>query len=58
MRGPLCKPVLVDQFKLKIHRETREVPVYELTVAKGGPKLPPYKEGHGRLDAAPSKCIL
>src|SRR5579863_8272805 len=28
-----------DRFQLKIHLETREVPVYELTVAKGGPKL-------------------
>jgi uncharacterized protein (TIGR03435 family) len=28
-----------DRFNLTIHREMKELPVYELTVAKGGPKL-------------------
>jgi len=28
--------LLEDRFKLQIHRETRELPVFELTVAKGG----------------------
>jgi uncharacterized protein (TIGR03435 family) len=45
MRGPMLQGVIEDRFKLKLHRETREVPAYELTVAKGGPKLPPFKEG-------------
>ncbi len=31
--------LLEDRFKLKVHRETREVPVYALTVARGGPRL-------------------
>ena len=31
--------ILEDRFKLKIHQETREVPVYELNVAKGGLKI-------------------
>jgi len=31
--------LLRDRFRLTIHRETKELPVYELTVAKGGPKL-------------------
>lgn len=31
--------LLVDRFQLKFHRETRELPVYALIVAKGGPKL-------------------
>jgi uncharacterized protein (TIGR03435 family) len=39
MRGPMMQALLEDRFHLKIHRETREVPVYELTVAKGGPML-------------------
>jgi uncharacterized protein (TIGR03435 family) len=39
MRGPLMQALLEDRFKLKIHRETREVPVFELTVAEGGPEL-------------------
>jgi bla regulator protein BlaR1 len=49
MRGPMMQSLLEDRFKLKIHRETREVPVYELTVAKGGPKL--------RV-AQPGSCVI
>jgi bla regulator protein blaR1 len=37
--------LLSDRFKLKVHFETREMPVYALTVAKGGPKLTPAKDG-------------
>jgi len=45
MRGPMMQALLEDQFKLKVHRETREVPVYELTIAKRGPRLRTTKEG-------------
>jgi uncharacterized protein (TIGR03435 family) len=41
----MLQGVLDDHFKLKAHRETRQVPVYELVVAKGGSKLPPAKPG-------------
>ena len=33
--------LLADRFKLKVHFETREMPAFELVVAKGGPKLTP-----------------
>lgn len=33
--------LLRNRFHLAIHREPRELPFYELTVAKGGPKLQP-----------------
>jgi uncharacterized protein (TIGR03435 family) len=33
--------LLADRFKLKMHFETREMSVYELTVAKGGAKVKP-----------------
>lgn len=33
--------LLRDRFQLTIHRETKELPIYVLTVAKGGPKLHP-----------------
>ena len=36
---------LEDRFKLRVHRETEEGPVYWLTAAKGGVKLQPLKEG-------------
>ena len=46
-RAPISDPklqrmlqnLLAERFKLVLHRETKEVPVYELTVAKGGSKL-------------------
>ena len=36
--------LLADRFQLRFHRETRQLPVYRLTVAKGGPKLAQAKE--------------
>ena len=41
----MTQTLLEDRFKLKVHRETRELPVYDLTAAKGGIKLQPPKEG-------------
>ena len=45
MEGPMLQALLGDRFKLKLHHETREVPVYDLVVAKGGPKLTPFVQG-------------
>jgi uncharacterized protein (TIGR03435 family) len=45
MRGPMMQALLEDRFQLKIHRETRDVAVYALTVAKGGPKLQIAQKG-------------
>jgi len=45
MRGPMMQTLLEDRFQLKIRRETREVPVYIMTGAKGGPKLHRTVEG-------------
>jgi len=35
----MMQAVLADRYQLKAHHETREMPVYELVVAHGGPKL-------------------
>ena len=35
----LVQALLVERFQLKIHREVKEIPVYALVIAKGGPKL-------------------
>ena len=35
----MLQTLLADRFKLSLHRETRELPVYALVVEKGGPKL-------------------
>jgi uncharacterized protein (TIGR03435 family) len=45
MRGPMLRALLEDRCHLKVHRETREGPVYELAVVKGGAKIQPMKEG-------------
>ncbi len=45
MQGPMMRALLADRFQLKIHRETREIAVYNLTVARGGPKLQPTEPG-------------
>jgi uncharacterized protein (TIGR03435 family) len=37
----MMQSLLEDRFQLKFHRETKEMPIYALTIAKGGPKLPP-----------------
>jgi len=44
MWGPMTQALLEDRFKLRLHREARDIPVYALVIAKGGPKLQPAKE--------------
>jgi uncharacterized protein (TIGR03435 family) len=39
MNGPMLQAFLEDRLKLKIRRETREIPVYKLTVTQGGARL-------------------
>lgn len=37
----MLRALLADRFKLKVHSTTKQLPEYELVVAKGGPKLKP-----------------
>jgi len=39
----MLRSLLADRFKLAVHNETKEAPIYELIVAKNGPKLQPAK---------------
>jgi uncharacterized protein (TIGR03435 family) len=51
----MVQSLLEDRFRLKVHHETRELPVYTLVAAKGGPKLPAPKEGSCvSADASPN----
>ena len=49
--APGLRAVLSDRFKLKFHHETKEIPVYFLMIAKGGPHLRDLKEGQAAFDA-------
>ena len=45
----MVRALLAERFKLVCHSETRELPVYALVVAKGGPKLTPSKSNGLRI---------
>lgn len=60
----MLQALLADRFHLKVHRETRELPVYVLTVAKKGLKLKKADAAeefrvmfHPSVDAAGQKMI-
>jgi uncharacterized protein (TIGR03435 family) len=38
-RSSMLQPLLADRFHLKVHFETKDFPVYNLVLAKGGPKF-------------------
>jgi uncharacterized protein (TIGR03435 family) len=48
MEGPMLQALLADRFQLLVHRETRQLPVYELSVARGGVKM---------KTTAPAECV-
>ncbi len=55
----LLQPLLEDRFKLRFHRETKQLPVYSMIVAKGGPKMKVHAGDdeptmRGRLDSGKS----
>jgi hypothetical protein len=41
----MLQTLLVDRFKLAVHRETRQITEYKLVVAKNGPKIHEVKGG-------------
>jgi uncharacterized protein (TIGR03435 family) len=45
LEGAMLQDLLQNRFHLKTHRETREAPVYALTVAGGGLKMKPAEPG-------------
>jgi uncharacterized protein (TIGR03435 family) len=55
-RSEMLLPVLADRFGLKYHHETRELEVYTLVVAKGGPKLKESAMAPAGGDDSPSSA--
>ncbi|HWF47770.1 MAG TPA: TIGR03435 family protein [Bryobacteraceae bacterium] len=52
--------LLIERFRLVVHREKREMPVFELIVARGGPKLKdtsaqPIQKSHDPATTSPLK---
>ena len=45
MKGPMMQALLEERFKLRLHREAKEISVYELTVGKDGANLQPARAG-------------
>ena len=57
----LLRSLLADRFKLKTHTETRELPVYDLVLARSdgrlGPELKPSKSDCSKADgSSPSRA--
>jgi uncharacterized protein (TIGR03435 family) len=50
----MLQRLLAVRFQLALHRESQEFPVYELVVAKGGPKLPAARTGQPIVRAGES----
>jgi uncharacterized protein (TIGR03435 family) len=56
----MLQDLLADRFQLRFHRETKEMPIYALTVEKGGPKLQPHEAqsaGDPWIDQAQEKFL-
>jgi uncharacterized protein (TIGR03435 family) len=45
----MLQTLLAERFKLAMHSETRELPVYALVVGKSGPKIQEVTEGIGTM---------
>jgi uncharacterized protein (TIGR03435 family) len=59
VRQQMAQTLLADRFKLAVHHETKQFPIYTLVVAKGGPKIheakpdDDYKNGLTGFDGKP-----
>jgi uncharacterized protein (TIGR03435 family) len=49
----MTQTLLADRFKLALHRETRQLPIFALVVAKGGPKIQATAPGAANTNGGP-----
>jgi bla regulator protein BlaR1 len=52
---PMMRALLADRFHLQVHTEKKDMPVYALVVAKGGPKLKESASGAQKMLTLGSK---
>jgi uncharacterized protein (TIGR03435 family) len=57
-RQHMLQVLFADRLALKIHRETRELPIYTLVFAKSGPKLQETKPANPGPNAAPISAAV
>ncbi|HVW08231.1 MAG TPA: TIGR03435 family protein [Bryobacteraceae bacterium] len=57
---PMLQALLKERFNLQAHPETKELPVYDLVVLKGGPKIQPADPGRPFTQPArlPGACCM
>lgn len=55
---PMLQALVADCFALKFHRETREMTVYSLGVAKNGPKLTAHQGGGDRSSSSSASSMI
>lgn len=46
-RPGMLQALLAERFRLVVHRGSRQLPVYAMVVAKGGPKVQPVEPANG-----------
>ncbi|HEV3199894.1 MAG TPA: TIGR03435 family protein [Bryobacteraceae bacterium] len=51
----MTQALLTERFKLTLHRETRQLPIYVLVVGKNGPKIHSVEDGQGRTSGRPGR---
>jgi bla regulator protein blaR1 len=55
---PMLRAMLADRFKLVIRRETKDLPVYAITVGKNGPKLKPADVQEADCSSQPGSGVV
>lgn len=58
LKQKMVQALLADRFKLVCHKETRELPVYALVAAKGGPRLQPSKSNGSTVDSSNNRINI
>jgi uncharacterized protein (TIGR03435 family) len=51
----MTQALLAERFKLALHRESRQLPIYALVVGKNGPKIHAVEDGQGGTRGGPGR---